>query len=275
VAEESTAWPGVTHFANSGGLGFGFKWNLGWMNDTLTYMSRDPIHRQYHQNEMTFGLLYGFSENFILPLSHDEVVHGKRSLLEKMPGDDWQKFANLRAYLGFMWGHPGKQLLFMGGEFGQRQEWNHDQSLDWHLLQHDSHRGIQRLVKDLNDVYQGHPALWRGDHDPNSFEWIVVGEHSGAIFIFLRKDPAGAADDDVIVACNLTPTLYEHFRFGVPSLGTYRECLNSNSSHYGGTDHGNLGSIAAETLPSHGRPYSLNVTLPPLATLILTKQTRR
>ena len=273
VAEESTAWPGVTHFADSGGLGFGFKWNLGWMNDTLAYMSRDPIHRQYHQNEMTFGLLYAFSENFILPLSHDEVVHGKRALLEKMPGDDWQKFANFRAYLGFMWAHPGKQLLFMGGEFGQRQEWNHDQSLDWHLLGHDSHQGIQRLVKDLNQVYRQLPALWRQDSQQEGFEWIVVGEHSGAIFIFVRKDRAGG--DPVIVACNLTPTLYEDFRFGAPEAGTYIECLNTNSSYYGGTDHGNLGQVRTEPVASHGRGNSLTLTLPPLATVMLKKETDR
>jgi 1,4-alpha-glucan branching enzyme len=269
VAEESTAWPGVTKFADSGGLGFGFKWNLGWMNDTLTYMSRDPIHRQYHQNEMTFGLLYAFSENFILPLSHDEVVHGKRSLLEKMPGDDWQKFANLRAYLGFMWSHPGKQLLFMGGEFGQRKEWNHDQSLDWHLLQHQSHQGIQRLVRDLNRLYTSQTALWSQDCNAEGFEWIVVGDHSGAIFIFARRDQS--EKDTLIVACNLTPTLYESFRFGVPEAGDYIECLNTNSSYYGGTDHGNLGKVQAESVASHGRANSVAITLPPLATVILSR----
>lgn len=273
VAEESTAWPGVTHFADSGGLGFGFKWNLGWMNDTLTYMSRDPVHRQYHQNEMTFGLLYAFSENFILPLSHDEVVHGKRSLLEKMPGDDWQKFANLRAYLGFMWSHPGKQLLFMGGEFGQRLEWNHDQSLDWHLLQHDSHLGVQRLVRDLNSLYREHPALWSQDSAAEGFEWIAVGEHSGAIFIFIRKDKTNS--DLLIIACNLTPTLHEGFRFGVPEAGDYLERLNTNSNYYGGTDHGNLGKVQAEPIASHGRANSVSMTLPPLATVILSRPAER
>jgi len=267
VAEESTAWPGVTRFADSGGLGFGFKWNLGWMNDTLTYMSRDSIHRQYHQNEMSFGLLYGFSENFILPLSHDEVVHGKRSLLEKIPGDDWQKFASLRAYLGFMWTHPGKQLLFMGGEIAQRAEWNHDHSLDWHLLEHQSHRGIQQLVADLNTTYRANPGLWRRDNDPDGFEWITVGEQSGAVFIFIRKGQT--PDEELIVACNFTPTLYEQFRFGVPQPGSYLECLNTNSEFYGGTGHGNLGEVTVEPRPSHGRPFSVTVTLPPLATLIL------
>jgi 1,4-alpha-glucan branching enzyme len=273
VAEESTAWPGVTHFADSGGLGFGFKWNLGWMNDTLTYMGRDPIHRQYHQNEMTFGLLYAFSENFILPLSHDEVVHGKRSLLEKMPGDDWQKFANLRAYLGFMWGHPGKQLLFMGGEFGQRQEWNHDRSLDWQLLQHQSHQGIQRLVRDLNRLYQEHPALWIQDNKPEGFEWIAVGEHSGAIFIFIRRSQVSS--DSLVIACNLTPTLYEEFRFGVPDPGDYIECLNTDSIHYGGSNHGNGRKVHAQPLASHGRENSVALTLPPLATVILKKAATR
>lgn len=269
VAEESTAWPGVTQFADSGGLGFGFKWNLGWMNDTLTYMSRDPIHRQFHQNEMTFGLLYAFSENYILPLSHDEVVHGKRALLEKMPGDDWQKFANLRAYLGFMWGHPGKKLLFMGDEFGQRREWNHDQSLDWHLLQHASHEGIQKLVRDLNAFYCEQAGLWTRDVDPEGFEWITAGEHSGAIFVFVRhgKQP----DDDVIVATNLTPTLYEGFRFGVSAEGQYTECINTNHEQYGGTDHGNPKPVSSEEKGCHGRRYSLKLTLPPLATIMLKR----
>jgi 1,4-alpha-glucan branching enzyme len=267
IAEESTAWPGVTHFVDHGGLGFGFKWNLGWMNDTLTYMSRDPIHRQYHQNEMTFGLLYAFSENFILPLSHDEVVHGKRSLLEKMPGDDWQKFASLRAYLAFMWAHPGKQLLFMGGEFAQRTEWNHDQGLNWNLLEQDTHRGIRQLVKDLNHLYLDHPALWSQDNNPEGFEWIAIGEHHGSVFIFIRKGKEPA--QQLIVASNFTPTLIDDFRCGVSMAGEYRECLNTNSGHYGGTNHGNLGALGTDPVPSHGRSYSLNLTLPPLSTVLL------
>lgn len=269
VAEESTAWPGVTRFADSGGLGFGFKWNMGWMNDTLCYMARDPIHRQYHHNEMTFGLLYAFSENFILPLSHDEVVHGKRALLEKMPGDEWQKFANLRAYLGFMWGHPGKKLLFMGGEIAQRREWNHDASLDWHLEQYGSHSGVQKLVRDLNRIYCQSPALWARDNQAEGFEWITAGENTGAMFIFIRR---GHTDGEMILVCNFTPTLYESFRFGVPAPGHYRECLNTNSAHYGGTDHGNPGELATESIPSHGRPWSLNLVIPPLATLMLKRQ---
>lgn len=271
IAEESTAWPGVTQRTDSGGLGFGFKWNLGWMNDTLSYMHRDPIHRQYHHNDMTFGLIYAFSENFILPLSHDEVVHGKASLLEKMPGDDWQKFANLRAYLAFMWAHPGKKLLFMGGELAQRSEWNHERSLDWHLLDHPSHAGVQQLLTDLNHLYRGQPALWSRDHDPSGFEWITAGNHSGALFIFIRrgtKSQSGQVEELLVVA-NFTPTLYEQFRFGVEKPGTYRECFNSDSEHYGGTNHGNLGQLATEDIPSHGHDWSLNVTIPPLATLIL------
>ncbi|MEX2132235.1 MAG: 1,4-alpha-glucan branching protein GlgB [Pseudohongiellaceae bacterium] len=268
VAEESTAWPGVTRFADSGGLGFGFKWNLGWMNDTLGYMQRDPIHRQYHHNDMTFGLLYAFSENFILPLSHDEVVHGKRALLEKMPGDDWQKFASLRAYLAFMWGHPGKKLLFMGGEFGQRAEWNHDLSLDWHLLQYPAHSGLQKLVRDLNGIYVRSPALWRHDSRPQGFEWIAAGENTGAMFIFMRRCDN---ESDVIVISNFTPTLYEHFRFGVPAAGVYRECINTNSEYYGGTNHGNLGMLKTEQIPSHGRPFSLGLVIPPLGTVILKR----
>lgn len=274
IAEESTAWPGVTQPVDSGGLGFGFKWNLGWMNDTLSYMRRDPIHRQYHHNDMTFGLLYAFSENFILPLSHDEVVHGKASLLEKMPGDDWQKFANLRAYLAFMWGHPGKKLLFMGSELALRDEWNHDRSLDWHLLEHASHQGVQQLLKDLNRLYHDQPALWSRDNDPAGFEWITAGNHSGALFIFIRKgrDPQSGESEELLVVSNFTPTLYEKFRFGVQKPGTYIEHFNSNSEHYGGTNDGNAGQLQAEQIPSHGRDWSLSVTIPPLATLFLKLQ---
>lgn len=272
VAEESTAWPGVTGMVDSGGLGFGYKWNLGWMNDTLQYMQRDPIHRKYHHSEMTFGLIYAFSENFILPLSHDEVVHGKRSLLQKMPGDEWQKFANLRAYLGFMWGHPGKKLLFMGGEFGQRQEWRHDFSLDWYLLQHDNHQGLQRLVVDLNRYYHEDPALWLQDSRAEGFEWITAGEDSGAIFVFLRRgrDPASGVERRLLVACNLTPTVYRGYRLGVPGPGVYTERLNTDSRYYGGSDQGNHFPLHAVEEPGHGRPWSVQLTLPPLATLFMT-----
>jgi len=269
VAEESTAWPGVTQFADSGGLGFEFKWNLGWMNDSLSYMSRDPIHRRYHHNDMTFGLLYAFTENFILPLSHDEVVHGKRSLLEKMPGDEWQKFANLRAYLGFMWVHPGKKLLFMGGEFAQRSEWNHDYSLDWHLLQYPDHQGMQQLVRDLNTFYVQTPALWCKDTQAEGFEWITAGEHSGDLFVFVRRGEE--KEDWLLIVCNLTPTLYQQYRIGVPESGSYREYINTDKMDYGGTDHGNRDELHSDEIHCHGRPQSLSLTIPPLATLILQK----
>ncbi len=268
VAEESTAWPGVTQMTAHGGLGFGFKWNLGWMNDTLRYMARESIHKQYHANEITFGLLYAFDENFVLPISHDEVVHGKRSLLEKMPGDDWQKFANLRAYLAFMWSHPGKKLLFMGCEFAQRIEWNHDQSLDWHLLHHETHAGVQRLVRDLNHTYTSLPALYGRDAAREGFEWIEASHPSGAVFVFARRDPDSGGI--TITACNFTPTPYENFRVGVPEAGLYRERINSNSAYYGGTGQGNLGVLQAESYHSHQRDWSLNLTLPPLATLIFS-----
>ncbi len=269
IAEESTAWPGVTKLTDNGGLGFGFKWNLGWMNDTLSYMSRDPIHRQFHHNEISFGLLYAFSENFILPLSHDEVVHGKRSILERMPGDDWQKFANLRAYYGFMWTHPGKKLLFMGGEFAQRAEWNHDTSLDWHLLKNAPHQGIKNLVRDLNTLYINTPGLFTLDSDNAGFEWLEASHPTGAIFIFIRRDEHNQSL--VLTAINLTPTVYDNFRVGVPQQGTYREALNTNSEFYGGTGQGNLGSVNAENINSHGKEWSVNITLPPLSTLVFIK----
>ena len=268
IAEESTAWPGVTDFTSSGGLGFGFKWNLGWMNDTLRYMARDPIHRKYHHSDMTFGLLYAFSENFILPLSHDEVVHGKRALLEKMPGDDWQKFANLRAYYGFMWAHPGKKLLFMGDEFAQRGEWNHDQALDWQLLDHAPHQGMQRLVRDLNHLGLQHPALYAAERNPESFEWIDADAHGHSIFAFLRRVP-GESRGVVIALVNLTPTLHTHYRVGVPEGGYYRELLNTDSAFYGGSGAGNCGGAHAEALAWNGRPWSISVTVPPLATVWL------
>ncbi len=272
VAEESTAWPGVTRFVDQGGLGFGFKWNLGWMNDTLQYMQRDPIHRQYHAGEMTFGLVYAFSENFILPISHDEVVHGKRALLEKMPGDNWQKFANLRAYLGFMWGHPGKKLLFMGSEFAQRDEWHHDKSIDWHLLDFPPHQGVQHLVRDLNRFYQAHPALWLADYDDSGFEWLAMGDSTGATLAFIRSgfDARKNKQYRVLVVCNFTPTAYEQYQLGVPGPGRYSERLNTDSYFYGGSNCGNTGVVAAQQVPSHGRDWSLTIALPPLATLFFT-----
>jgi 1,4-alpha-glucan branching enzyme len=272
IAEESTAWPGVTKFVDHGGLGFGYKWNLGWMNDTLKYMHRDPIHRQYHAGEMTFGLVYAFSENFILPISHDEVVHGKRSLLEKMPGDNWQKFANMRAYLGFMWGHPGKNLLFMGCEFAQRDEWRHDRSIDWHLLEFPPHQGVHQLVKDLNAFYLENAALWLADYSSDGFEWLAMGDGSGATIAFMRSGGQAQHEEQsrVLVVCNFTPSLFEDYTLGVPGPGNYRERLNTDSRFYGGSDKGNPGVIAAQAHGSHGQDWSINLTLPPLATLFFT-----
>ncbi|MBA6390658.1 1,4-alpha-glucan branching protein GlgB [Colwellia sp. BRX10-3] len=270
IAEESTAWPGVSKPVDGGGLGFGFKWNMGWMNDTLKFMERDPIYRQHHHNEMTFGLVYSFSENFVLPISHDEVVHGKGSLLNKMPGDDWQKFANLRAYYGFMWTHPGKKLLFMGCEFAQRAEWNHDQSLDWHLLEHDSHKGMQTLIKDLNHTYRNIPALHELDCDGNGFEWLDSQNSAQSILVYLRKGQAGTAPALVVV--NLTPTSYENFSVGVPHHGFYRECLNTDSSIYGGSNVGNGGGVNSVNEAYAGQANKVSLSVPPLATMIFEWQ---
>jgi 1,4-alpha-glucan branching enzyme len=268
IAEESTAWPGVTQFVEAGGLGFGYKWNMGWMNDSLRYLSRDPVHRRFHHNELTFGLLYAFSENFILPLSHDEVVHGKRSLLERIPGPDVDKFATLRAAYAFMWTHPGKKLLFMGGEFGQRQEWNHDQSLDWHLLRQAPHQGLQRLVGDLNRLYRQQPALHELDHEAEGFEWVDADNHAQSVFSYRRKSRSGA---QLLVVLNMTPVLHHGFRVGVPAAGRYRELLNTDALHYGGGGHGNLGQVQAEALPAHGCQWSLALTLPPLAAVVFSR----
>lgn len=270
MAEESTAWSGVSRPIEEGGLGFGFKWNMGWMNDTLSYMSRDPIHRKYHHNEMTFGLHYAFSENFVLPLSHDEVVHGKRSLLEKMPGDDWQKFANLRAYLGFMWGHPGKKLLFMGGEFAQQREWDHDQGLDWHLLQQQRHSGVQQLVKDLNQVYRELPALHQFDCDKAGFEWVEHENYDYSILAFLRTGLDGAPP--VLVVSNMTALPHHDYRLGVPVAGVYHERLNTDSVQYGGSNLGNAGRLHTVNQHWGGYPCHLSMTLPPLSTLIMVHQ---
>ncbi|MBB3233778.1 1,4-alpha-glucan branching protein GlgB [Phyllobacterium endophyticum] len=266
IAEESTAWPGVSRPVRDGGLGFDFKWNMGWMHDTLEYMKRDPIHRRFHHWEMTFGLLYAYSENFVLPLSHDEVVHGKGSLLQKMPGDPWQKFANLRAYLAFMWAHPGKKLLFMGGEFAQEREWNHDHSLDWHLLADHSHRGIQDLVRDLNSTYRNNGALHELDCDPDGFEWIEQNDADRSIFAFLRKGKNGSPP--ILAVCNMTPVPHTDYRIGVPLHGRWTEILNSDAERYGGSNVGNCGGLDAQDIPSHGRPASLSMTLPPLATIM-------
>lgn len=274
IAEESTAWPGVTQMTCNGGLGFGFKWNMGWMNDTLRYIARDPIHRRYHHNDILFGLVYAFSEQFVLPLSHDEVVHGKRALLEKIPGDNWQKFATLRAYLAFMWAHPGKKLLFMGGEFAQRREWNHDSSLDWHLLEGDDrdfHAGVQTLVRDLNQVLQRYPALYEGDATPEGFEWIDADAHAQSVFVFLRK-ASTARREDVIVVINMTPSVHHHWRVGVPVAGRYQEIINSDSAYYRGSGVGNAGCVDSEPTPCQQHAHSLVLTLPPLGTLLLCRQ---
>ncbi|MDZ4783923.1 MAG: 1,4-alpha-glucan branching protein GlgB, partial [Planctomycetia bacterium] len=263
IAEESTAWPMVSRPSFLGGLGFGYKWNMGWMHDTLAYMSHDPIHRSHHHHQLTFGLIYAFSENFVLPLSHDEVVHGKRSLLARMPGDRWQRFANLRLYFTFMFSHPGKKLLFMGGEFAQEREWNHDTGLDWPLIEDPAHAGIQRLVRDLNALYRGTPALHARDCEADGFEWIDANDSENSVLSFLRR-----ADDGrplAIVVCNFTPVVRPNYRGGVPDGGVYHEALNSDAGLYGGSNIGNGGHVTAEPVPWHGRPYSLKLTLPPLA----------
>ncbi len=265
LAEESTAWPMVSRPVSMGGLGFGYKWNMGWMHDSLKYISEDPINRKYHHNDITFSLVYAFDENFVLPLSHDEVVHGKRSLIDKMPGDDWQKIANLRAYYGFMYTHPGKQLLFMGGELAQRREWNHDAALDWHLLEEKPHSGVQGLIKDLNAIYSATPALYEVDFEPAGFEWIEGGDMENSVVSFLRR----GNKDLAIVVCNFTPVVRHSYRIGVPEGGTYEETLNTDDIRYGGSGVGNGEGVSAERAPAHGQPYSLSLTLPPLATVVL------
>jgi 1,4-alpha-glucan branching enzyme len=266
IAEESTAWPMVSRPTHLGGLGFGYKWNMGWMNDTLAYMSHEPIHRRYHQNDLTFGLLYAFSENFVLPLSHDEVVHGKRSILGRMPGDTWQQFANLRAYYAFMWAHPGKKLLFMGCEFGQGREWNYAESLDWHLLDIDWHRGIQTLVRDLNRIYREVPALHALDSEGEGFEWLDCSDADNSILSFVRKGKEPG--ETLMVVCNFTPVTRDNYRLGLPQGGVWEEILNTDAEAYGGSNQGN-GVFLADAVKSHGREHSHPLTLPPLATLIL------
>ena len=267
VAEESTAFPGVSRPVDHGGLGFGFKWNMGWMNDTLRYMEEDPINRKYHHHLMTFGIHYAFSENFVLPISHDEVVHGKGSMLTKMPGNDWEKFANLRAYYGFMWSHPGKKLLFMGQEFAQREEWNHDQSLDWHLLDAPLHSGMQTLVRDLNTLYRATPALYVNDCRPAGFGWIDGGDMENSIYVYVRH--GGPDDPRVVVVLNMTPIERPDHRVGLPGPGFWREALNTDAAEYGGGGRGNLGGMHAENVEWMGQSHSANVTLPPLSAAIL------
>ncbi|MEX0405508.1 1,4-alpha-glucan branching protein GlgB [Aquibium sp. LZ166] len=266
IAEESTAWPGVSRPVGDGGLGFNYKWNMGWMHDTLAYISLDPVHRKHHHHQMTFGLVYAFSENFVLPISHDEVVHGKGSLLGKMPGDRWQKFANLRTYLSFMWTHPGKKLLFMGCEFGQEREWNHDQSLDWHLLDDPMHAGVKSLVRDLNMLYRDLPALHELDCDPAGFDWLGADDAENSVYSFVRRGRNGSP---VIVLCNMTPMPRPGYRVGAPSAGKWAVRFNSDAAEYGGSGAGSTEQVETEAVTWHGRPQSLELDLPPLAAVVL------
>jgi 1,4-alpha-glucan branching enzyme len=268
AAEESTAWPMVSRPTYLGGLGFGFKWDMGWMHDTLAYMGHEPVHRKYHHGQLTFRTMYAFSENFVLPLSHDEVVYGKGSLLAKMPGDEWQKRANLRLLLGYMYTQPGKKLLFMGGEFGQWNEWNHDASLEWHLLESPAHQMLLRWVRDLNTVYRGERALHELDASPDGFEWIDCNDAEQSVLVYLRR--ARSSADVVIVACNFTPIPRRNYRIGVPTPGRWEERLNSDAPLYGGSGQGNLGGVEAAPVPWHGRVQSINVTLPPLGMVAFT-----
>ncbi|MDX9872790.1 MAG: 1,4-alpha-glucan branching protein GlgB [Clostridia bacterium] len=266
MAEESTEWPHVTGPTYAGGLGFNYKWNMGWMNDVLKYMKIEPIHRKYHHNLLTFSFLYAFTENFILPMSHDEVVHGKRSLIDKMPGDYWQKFANLRVFLGYMMAHPGKKLLFMGGEFAQFIEWRYYEPLEWFLLQYEQHRHFKDYVQSLNHLYLQQPALWQEDHRWEGFEWIDCHNHAQSILVFLRK--SRNKQEKLVVLCNFTPHYYERYRIGVPEKGAFREIFNSDLAAYGGSDQKNEGALNVEKIPWHNQPYSLEIKVPPLAFLL-------
>jgi 1,4-alpha-glucan branching enzyme len=266
IAEESTAWPMVSRPVHLGGLGFGLKWNMGWMHDMLDYMSKDPVFRTYHHNKITFSLLYAFSENFVLPFSHDEVVYGKGSMIGKMLGDEWQKFANLRLLYGYMFGHPGKKLLFMGGEIGQWSEWNHDSSLDWHLLEYPRHAGLRRWIRDLNTFYRGEPSLFELDFDSPGFEWVDCSDSQRSVVCFLRNGKN--AGDKMLFVCNFTPVPRHNYRVGVPLNCHWREMLNSDAPLYGGSGQGNDGGVTANPLPVHGRPYSLSLTLPPLGIVV-------
>jgi len=268
VAEESTSFPGVSRPVDAGGLGFGYKWNMGWMNDTLSYMEKDPVHRKYHHHQMTFGIHYAFSENFILPISHDEVVHGKGSMWGKMPGGEWEKFANLRAYYGFMWGHPGKKLLFMGQEFGQRHEWNHNAQIDWDCLSDERHSGLQRLVRDLNTLYRAEPALHVRDCDSGGFQWIEANDSEESVYAWARY--GSGADKPVVVLSNFTPIERTDWHVGLPRAGQWREALNTDAGIYGGGNRGNLGGVSTSGEGWHGQPASARVTIPPLSTVILT-----
>ena len=273
VAEESTSFPGVSRPVDGGGLGFGYKWNMGWMNDTLEFIKKEPVHRKYHHHQMTFGIHYAFSENFILPISHDEVVHGKGSMLGKMPGDEWEKFANLRAYYGYMWGHPGKKLLFMGQEFAQATEWNHNSELDWGCLGDERHSGIQRLIRDLNTLYRAEPALHVKDCDPGGFQWIEANAVDESIYAWVRR--GGPDDPEVVVIANFTPVERTGWRCGMPSEGHWREALNTDAGIYGGGNRGNMGGVTAHGDGWHGQPASAHVTVPPLGTVILVQDKKK
>ncbi len=274
LAEESTAWPMVSRPTYMGGLGFGYKWNMGWMNDSLEYMSEDPLYRSYHHDKLTFSLVYAFGENFVLPLSHDEVVHGKKPLIDKMPGDEWRRFANLRLYYAFMYGHPGKKLLFMGGEFAQGREWTHDAGLQWWELENPKNRGVQSLVKDLNSLYVSEPALHEVDFEPEGFEWIEGGDRENSVISFLRHPSEGLNEDFLVLACNFTPVVHEDYRIGIPEDGIYTEVLNTDAETYGGSGVVNAGELNAAETPVHGRPYSLSLRLPPLGAVILKRSVR-
>ena len=267
MAEESTAWPMVSRPTEIGGLGYTYKWNMGWMHDTLGYLQHEPVHRRFHTEALTFGLLYAFTENFILPLSHDEVVHGKGSMIARMPGDDWQRFANLRLLYTLMYTYPGKKLLFMGGEFAQQREWDFDHALDWELLDESPHRGVHQLVRDLNRIYRDIDALHQRDCDAAGFSWVDCEDHANSVIAFLRL--ADDTTEHALIACNFTPVVRHAYRLGVPSGGRYREVLNTDATVYGGSGVGNLGAVAAEQIPAHDRPYSLSLTLPPLAAVVL------
>jgi 1,4-alpha-glucan branching enzyme len=270
IAEESTAWPMVSRPIYQGGLGFGMKWNMGWMHDTLNYFSRDSVHRKYHHDQLTFSIWYAFYENFVLSLSHDETTHGKGSLISKMAGDDWQRFANLRLLCGYMYAHPGKKLLFMGNEFAQWEEWSHDRGLNWELLHYAPHKGIQKWVHDLNHMYRQERAMHTRDFEPAGFEWIDFGNWAESVTVFLRKSKR--PEESVLVVCNFTPVSRNNYRIGVPGLGLWREILNSDAQEYGGSGHGNFGGVKARSEPCHGQQHSVIVTLPPLAVLFFKRE---